>query len=49
MSHEIVSFKNRLTCSYPHKRCSIVSSVLLQNVDFGSSLSLILYDKVLVA
>ena len=49
MSNEIVAFKNRLTRSHSHKRCSIVSSVLLQNVHFGSPMSLILYNKVFVA
>ena len=49
MSHKIVSFKNRLTHSHSHKRCSIVSSVLLQNVHFGSPMTFILYNKVFVA
>ena len=49
MSHEIVSFKNRLAHSHSHKRCSISSSVLLQNVHFGSPMILILYNKVFVA
>ena len=49
MSNEIVSFKNRSTHSLSHKRCSIVSSVLLQNVHFGFPMSLILYNKVFVA
>ena len=49
MSHEIVSLKKRLTRSHSSKRCSIASSVLLQNVHFGSPMSLILKNKVLVA
>ena len=49
MSHKIVSFKNLLTKSHSHKRCSIALSLLLQNVHFGSSMSFILYNKVFVA
>ena len=49
MSYEIVSFKNCLTRLHSHKRFSIVSSVLLQNVHFGSPIRLIVYNKVFVA